>query len=121
MEAVDDNQVSDVEFKLNDGDWRRMYHSQDDSYITSWNTQEANAGNGDHLLTFRAEDMSGNQVEGMLNLTVFNEGDVTYPYLNIIEPLEEIYNSRVKVVAEAADPEGIAEIKYKVDERLERT
>ena len=116
VEAVDDNQVSDVEFKLNDGDWRRMYYSQDDSYITSWNTQEANAGNGDHLLTFRAEDMSGNQVEGMLNLTVFNEGDVTYPYLNIIEPLEEIYNSRVKVVAEAADPEGIAEIKYKVDE-----
>ena len=114
--AIDNNQISDVEFKLNDGNWRKMYYSNEDNYIASWNTQETNAGNGDHIITFRASDLSSNTVQTFLNLTVYNEGDVTYPYLDIVEPKEEIYNSRVKIIVESEDPDGIYEIVFKVDE-----
>ncbi|GIR28351.1 MAG: hypothetical protein CM15mP42_13010 [Methanobacteriota archaeon] len=80
-----------------------MYYSSGDSYIASWNTQEANAGNGDHTIFFKAIDKSGNQKIISANLTVFNEGDVTYPSLKLILPEEEIYNSRVKIQIETED------------------
>ena len=52
VEATDDNQVSDVEYKVNQENWRKMYYNEEDSYIASWNTQGANAGNGEHQITF---------------------------------------------------------------------
>jgi len=115
VEATDDNQIEKVQFSVNDGDWRNMYSNSEDSYIASWNTQEANAGNGEHLLTFRAVDLSGNKKIKTLNLTVFNEGDVTYPSVKIISPENEIYNSRIKIVIEAEDPEGIKSVEYRID------
>ena len=95
--ATDDNQIDKVQFNVNNGDWRAMYSNVDDKYIASWNTQEADAGNGEHVLSFRATDKSGNHKTHTINLTVFNEGDVTYPSLKIILPEDEIYNSRVKI------------------------
>ena len=65
--ATDDNEIEKVQFNVNNGDWRNMYSNSEDSYIASWNTQEANAGNGDHLLTFRAIDPSGNKNVRMIN------------------------------------------------------
>ncbi len=115
VEATDDNQIEKVQFSVNDGDWRNMYSNSEDSYIASWNTQEANAGNGEHLLSFRAVDLSGNKKIKTLNLTVFNEGDVTYPSVKIISPENEIYNSRIKIVIEAEDPEGIKSVEYRID------
>jgi len=116
VEVTDDNQVSEVEYKINEGTWRKMYYSEDDHYIASWNTQEANAGNGDYIITFKAADLSSNTVIEFLNISVFNEGDVTYPYLEIIEPKEEIHKSMVKVKVETADPDGISEIHFRVDD-----
>ena len=113
--ATDDNQIDKVQFNVNNGDWRAMYSNVDDKYIASWNTQEADAGNGEHVLSFRATDKSGNHKTHTINLTVFNEGDVTYPSLKIILPEDEIYNSRVKIEVQTEDPEGIKSVEYKVD------
>ena len=113
--ATDDNQIDKVQFNVNNGDWRAMYSNVDDKYIASWNTQEADAGNGEHVLYFRATDKSGNHKTHTINLTVFNEGDVTYPSLKIILPEDEIYNSRVKIEIQTDDPEGIKSVEYKVD------
>ena len=113
--ATDDNQIDKVQFNVNSGDWRAMYSNVDDKYIASWNTQEADAGNGEHVLSFRATDKSGNHKTHTINLTVFNEGDVTYPSLRIILPEDEIYNSRVKIEVQTEDPEGIKSVEYKVD------
>ena len=33
IEAVDDNQLSEVEYSVNQGDWRKMYYNEGDSYI----------------------------------------------------------------------------------------
>ncbi len=115
VEATDDNKIEKVQFSVNEGDWRNMYSNSEDSYIASWNTQEANAGNGDHLLTFKAIDPSGNKRIETLNLTVFNEGDVTYPSLKIISPETELYNSRIKIEVQTEDPEGINNVVYKID------
>ena len=114
--ATDDNQIDKVQFNVNNGDWRAMYSNIDDKYIASWNTQEADAGNGEHVLSFRATDKSGNHKTHTINLTVFNEGDVTYPSLKIISPEDELYNSRVKIEVQTDDPEGIKSVAYKVDE-----
>ena len=54
-------------------------------------------------------------IRDSINLTVFNEGDVTYPSLKIILPEDEIYNSRVKIEIQTDDPEGIKSVEYKVD------
>jgi len=113
--ATDDNQIDKVQFNVNNGDWRAMYSNVDDKYIASWNTQEADAGNGEHVLSFKATDKSGNHKTHTINLTVFNEGDVTYPSLKIILPEDEIYNSRVKIEIQTDDPEGIKSVEYKVD------
>ena len=113
--ATDDNQIDKVQFNVNNGDWRAMYSNVDDKYIASWNTQEADAGNGEHVLSFRATDKSGNHKTHTINLTVFNEGDVTYPSLKIILPEDEIYNSRVKIEIQTDDPEGIKSVEFKVD------
>tara|TARA_Y100001970_G_scaffold22993_1_gene26828 strand:+ start:2883 stop:5183 length:2301 start_codon:yes stop_codon:yes gene_type:complete len=117
IEATDDNILSNVDFNVNDGDWRKMYSNQEDNFIASWNTQETNAGNGDHIIKFRAQDSSGNQVIKSLNLTVFNEGDVTFPSLKLISPQEEIYNARIEIEVETEDPDGIEKVEYKIDDR----
>jgi len=114
--ATDDNEIEKVQFNVNNGDWRNMYSNSEDSYIAGWNTQEANAGNGDHLIAFRAVDPSGNKKIEMVNLTVFNEGDVTYPSVKIISPEENLYNARVKIEVETEDPEGIKTVEYKIDQ-----
>ncbi len=121
VEATDDNKISDVEYRINQGNWRKMYYSEGDSYIASWNTQETGAGNGDQLITFRASDLSSNIVHSSVNITVFNEEDITYPYLEIILPKEEFYNSRVNIEVESSDPDGIAEVQYSIDNGTWRT
>ena len=73
VEVIDDNKVSEVEYKIDDGNWRKMYYSEGDSYIASWNTQEAGAGNGDHMITFRTFDASSNKAQTTVNITVLNE------------------------------------------------
>ena len=114
--ATDDNEIEKVQFSVNNGDWRNMYSNSEDSYIAGWNTQEANAGNGEHLIKFKAVDPSGNKNIEMINLTVFNEGDVTYPSVKILSPENELYNSRVKIEVETEDPEGIKTVEYKIDQ-----
>ena len=115
VEAIDDNKISDVSYQVNQGDWRKMYYDEGDSYIASWNTQEANAGNGDHQITFRAIDMNSNEISAMVDITVFNEEDITYPYLKIKEPKEQMYNNRVSINVEASDPDGIDKVQYRMD------
>ena len=115
VEADDDNVISKVEYKLNEGSWRKMYYSNGEKYIASWNTQEANAGNGEHKLAFKALDANGNSIQKSINITVFNEEDITYPYLEIIEPKGDFYNSKINIKAEASDPEGLKDVKYRMD------
>ena len=115
VEAIDDNKISDVSYQVNQGDWRKMYYDEGDSYIASWNTQEANAGNGDHQITFKAIDMNSNEISEMVDITVFNEEDITYPYLRINEPKEQMYNNRVNINVEASDPDGIDKVQYRMD------
>ena len=115
VEAIDDNKISDVSYQVNQGDWRKMYYDEGDSYIASWNTQEANAGNGDHQMTFKAIDMNSNEISEMVEITVFNEEDITYPYLKINEPKEQMYNNRVNINVEASDPDGIDKVQYRMD------
>ena len=115
VEAIDDNKISDVSYQVNQGDWRKMYYDEGDSYIASWNTQEANAGNGDHQITFKAIDMNSNEISEMVEITVFNEEDITYPYLRINEPKEQMYNNRVNINVEASDPDGIDKVQYRID------
>ena len=112
--ATDNNEVDSVQFSVNNGNWRSMYSNADEMYIASWNTQEADAGNGDHMISFKVLDKSGNNNIEVLNLTVFNEGDVTYPSVKLISPEDEIYNSRVKIQIETEDPEGIKNVEYKI-------
>ena len=121
IEATDDNQVSDVEYRVNQENWRKMYYNEGDSYIASWNTQGANAGNGDHQITFRASDLTPNWAQKSVNITVFNEEDITYPYLEIIMPKEEFYNSRISIEVEASDPEGVSTVQYRIDNGSWRT
>ena len=121
VEATDDNQVSDVEYRVNQENWRKMYYNEGDSYIASWNTQGANAGNGDHQITFRASDLTPNWAQKSVNITVFNEEDITYPYLEIIMPKEEFYNSRINIEVEATDPDGISTVQYRIDNGSWRT
>ncbi len=121
VEATDDNQVSDVEYRVNQENWRKMYYNEGDSYIASWNTQGANAGNGDHQITFRASDLTPNWAQKSVNITVFNEEDITYPYLEIIMPKEEFYNSRISIEVEASDPDGISMVQYRIDNGSWRT
>jgi thiol-disulfide isomerase/thioredoxin len=121
VEATDDNQVSDVEYRVNQENWRKMYYNEGDSYIASWNTQGANAGNGDHQITFRASDLTPNWAQKSVNITVFNEEDITYPYLEIIMPKEEFYNSRISIEVEASDPDGISTVQYRIDNGSWRT
>ena len=92
-----------------------MYYNEGDSYIASWNTQEAGAGNGDHQISFRAIDMNSNEVTHTIEITVLNEEDITYPYLKINEPKEEIYNNRVNINVKSSDPDGIEKVQYRVD------
>jgi len=115
IETIDDNSIGSVEFKVNQGNWRKMYSRDDNGYIASWNTQEANAGNGEHVITFRSIDKSNNVIKQELNLTVFNEEDITYPYLEIKEPKEEFYSARINIEVEASDPEGILLVEYRID------
>ncbi len=121
VEATDDNQVSDVEYRVNQENWRKMYYNEGDSYIASWNTQGANAGNGDHQITFRASDLTPNWAQESVNITVFNEEDITYPYLEIIMPKEEFYNSRINIEVEATDPDGMSTVQYRIDNGSWRT
>ena len=121
VEATDDNRVSDVEYRVNQENWRKMYYNEGDSYIASWNTQGANAGNGDHQITFRASDLTPNWAQKSVNITVFNEEDITYPYLEIIMPKEEFYNSRINIEVEATDPDGISTVQYRIDNGSWRT
>ncbi len=121
VEATDDNQVSDVEYRVNQENWRKMYYNEGDSYIASWNTQGANAGNGNHQITFRASDLTPNWAQKSVNITVFNEEDITYPYLEIIMPKEEFYNSRISIEVEASDPDGISVVQYRIDNGSWRT
>ena len=121
VEATDDNQVSDVEYRVNQESWRKMYYNEDDSYIASWNTQGANAGNGEHQITFRASDLTPNWAQKSVNVTVFNEEDITYPYLEIVMPKEEFYNSRINIEVEASDPDGISTVQYRIDNGTWRT
>jgi hypothetical protein len=115
IEVTDDNQVSDAEYRINDGNWKKMYYNEGDSYIASWNTQGADAGNGEHMITFRASDASSNKAQATVNITVFNEEDITYPYLEIINPREDFYNTRIEIEVETTDPDGIEEVQYRVD------
>ena len=115
IETIDDNSIDDVDFKINEGSWRKMYSRDNDGYIASWNTQEANAGNGEHSITFRSSDKSNNVIKKEINITVFNEEDVTYPYLEIKEPKEEFYSARINIEAVASDPEGILTVEYRID------
>ena len=115
VEAIDDNQISKVEYNINAGDWRKMYLSEGDSYIASWNTQEAGAGNGNHQVAFRAIDTSANTITENIEITVLNQEDISYPYLRINGPKEEIHNSRVEIDVEASDPEGIEKVQYRID------
>ncbi|MCH2443864.1 MAG: Ig-like domain-containing protein [Candidatus Poseidoniia archaeon] len=121
VEATDDNQVSDVEYRVNQENWRKMYYNEGDSYIASWNTQGANAGNGEHQITFRASDLTPNWAQKSVNITVFNEEDITYPYLEIIMPKEEFYNSRINIEVEATDPDGMSTVQYRIDNGSWRT
>jgi len=121
VEATDDNQISDVEYRVNQENWRKMYYNEGDSYIASWNTQGANAGNGDHQITFRASDLTPNWAQKSVNITVFNEEDITYPYLEIIRPEEEFYNSRINIEIEASDPDGLSSVQYRIDNGSWRT
>jgi thiol-disulfide isomerase/thioredoxin len=121
VEATDDNRVSDVEYRVNQENWRKMYYNEEDSYITSWNTQGANAGNGDHQIAFRASDSTPNWAQKSVNITVFNEEDITYPYLEIIMPKEEFYNSRINIEVEATDPDGMSTVQYRIDNGSWRT
>nr|ACF09758.1 fibronectin type III domain protein [uncultured marine group III euryarchaeote AD1000-40-D7] len=121
VEATDDNQVSNVEYRVNQENWRKMYYNEDDSYIASWNTQGANAGNGEHQITFRASDLTPNWAQKSVNITVFNEEDITYPYLEIVMPKEEFYNSRINIEVEASDPDGISTVQYRIDNGTWRT
>ncbi len=121
VEATDDNQISDVEYRVNQENWRKMYHNEGDSYIASWNTQGANAGNGEHQITFRASDLTPNWAHESVNITVFNEEDITYPYLEIIMPKEEFYNSRIYIEVEASDPDGMSTVQYRIDNGSWRT
>ena len=115
VDVTDDNKVSEVEYRIDNGNWRKMYYSEDDAYIASWNTQEAGAGNGDYTVTFKALDASSNKAENSVNITVFNEEDVTYPYLEIISPEEDFYNTRVNIEVETTDPDGIESVQYRID------
>ena len=121
VEATDDNRVSDVEYRVNHENWRKMYYNEGDSYIASWNTQGANAGNGDHQIAFRASDSTPNWAQKSVNITVFNEEDITYPYLEIIMPKEEFYNSRINIEVEATDPDGMSTVQYRIDNGSWRT
>jgi thiol-disulfide isomerase/thioredoxin len=121
VEASDDNQISAVEYSVNQENWRKMYYNEGDSYITSWNTQGANAGNGEHQITFRASDLTPNWAQKTVNITVFNEEDITYPYLEIIMPKEEFYNSRINIEVEASDPDGMSTVQYRIDNGSWRT
>ena len=115
VEAIDDNQISKVEYKVNEGDWRKMYSSEGDLYIASWNTQEAGAGNGNHQIEFRAIDMSDNVITENIEISVLNQEDISYPYLRVNNPEEQIYNGRIEINVEASDPEGIEKVQFRVD------
>jgi hypothetical protein len=113
--ASDNSAVAKVEYRVGEGTWRQMTYTGDDRWEVEWNTEEAGGSNGLHTLEVRALDDYGNEATDSLELDVQNEGDVTYPALEVNGVPDTLFTGPLDVVVAASDPDGIATIGYQVD------
>jgi hypothetical protein len=113
--ASDDSAVAKVEYRIDEGSWRQMGSVGNDRWEAEWNSEETGIDNGLHTLEVRATDIYGNEAMASLELDVLNEGDITYPVLEINGVPEELFAGPLDVTITASDPDGVASVEYQID------
>ena len=110
--AADNVAVASVQFLL---DGNALGAADTTSpYSVSWDTTLT--ANGQHTLTARATDTSGNATTSApVTVTVANAGDVTPPTVGITAPTGGSVSGSVAVTANAADNVAVASVQFLLD------
>ena len=113
--ASDNSAIAKVEYRVGEGTWRQMTYAGDDRWEVEWNTEETGGSNGLHTLEVRALDDYGNEATDSLELDVQNEGDITYPALEVNGVPGALFAGPLDVTITASDPDGVASVEYQID------
>ena len=116
VEAKDPQGIEVIELSIDERAYKAMEFGGDDIYTFEWDT--TTVANGDHTLTVRAEDGTGNEATLTQELEVLNEGEITRPSVDLLAPTAEDQplNGIVEIVVEASDPGGTVEaVVYTLD------
>ncbi len=113
--ASDNSAIAKVEYRVGEGTWRQMTYAGDDRWEVEWNTEETGGSNGLHTLEVRALDDYGNEATDSLELDVQNEGDITYPALEVNGVPGTLFAGPLDVTITASDPDGVASVEYQID------
>lgn len=118
-DAADDTGIDYVKYRVPGLGWEALPHVSGDTYRKTWNSREV--VNDDYTLEVCAYDAAGNSDCDAITVTVSNEGDETYPALTLIAPTAGLYSGNIEIIANASDPDGLAHVKYRVDEGAWKT
>ena len=113
--ASDNSAVTKVEYRVGEGTWRQMTSVGDDHWEAEWNSEETGIDNGIHTLEVSATDTYGNKATASLELEVQNEGDITYPVLEVNGIPGALFAGPLDLTVTASDPDGIASVEYQID------
>ena len=113
--ASDNSAIAKVEYRVGEGTWRQMTYAGEDRWEVEWNTEETGGSNGLQTLEVRALDDYGNEATDSLELDVQNEGDITYPALEVNGVSGALFAGLLDVTITASDPDGIASVEYQID------
>ena len=113
--ASDNSAVAKVEYRVDEGSWRQMASIGDDRWEAEWNSEETGIDNGLHTLEVHATDTYGNEAMASLELDVQNEGDITYPVLEVNGVPGALFAGPLDVTITASDPDGVASVEYQID------
>ncbi|MDL1988603.1 MAG: S8 family serine peptidase [Deltaproteobacteria bacterium] len=112
--ACDDVGVSKVEYQIDGSEpWTDM-NKNNGTYSADWDT--TTVANGDHVITVRATDTSGNSSTNEVSVTVNNVGDTTLPTVSISEPTNSsTVSDTVTIKATASDDVAVEKVEYQID------
>ena len=113
--ASDYSAIAKVEYRVDEGSWRQMASVDDDRWEAEWNSEETGIDNGLHTLEVHATDIYGNEAMASLELDVLNEGDITYPVLEVNGVPGALFAGPLDVTITASDPDGVASVEYQID------
>ena len=113
--ASDNSVIAKVEYRVDEGSWRQMASVGDNRWEAEWNSEETGIDNGLHTLEVSATDTYGNEAMASLELDVQNEGDITYPVLEVNGVPGALFAGPLDVTITASDPDGVASVEYQIN------